>query len=164
MKVIFLDIDGVINNWTDLDILFEECEDSSIYSSIDGFSKKSIDVVKKMENELGAKIVLCSTWRKDEHIDEVKKVFNIFDRTPVLTGKTYRDHLFKYSEYIPRHIEIQSWLDDHENVTNFVILDDDPDASNEILKPHHLLIHDEFGLDETDLPLIREAMSLERSI
>jgi len=163
MKVIFLDIDGVINNWIYLDNLFDKTKDHSVYRSISGFDPGSIKIVKDIQKEFDAKIVLSSTWRNlEDGYKAVKTVFDIWDKTPCIRVKGYKGRYFHFSEYIPRYYEIHSWFDEHPEVTNFVILDDDPDASDEKLKKHHILINEEHGLQEVDIPKIKETLKIER--
>ena len=108
MKYLFLDIDGVMN------------------SAADWFSTKLIndrpfELLKKIIDETGAKIILSSSWRTGyEHgtCDLLKQRLteyglSIDDVTPQ-SGR--------------RGKEIQEWLMAHdydENVDNFVILDDE---------------------------------------
>lgn len=164
MKVIFLDIDGVINNWNYMDDLCDKTGDNSVYHQVTGFDPKSIKIVKDLQKEFDAKIVLSSTWRnlKDGY-EAVKGIFDIYDKTPNLKGGSYKEKGFKYSEYVHRYYEIKHWLDEHPEVTNFVILDDDPDASDEMLKPHHILICDEFGLEESYIPVARAILNIKRN-
>jgi hypothetical protein len=112
MKIIFLDIDGVLNT----------------HKSIGRFGFDFIDhilvaLVARIVRETKAKIVLSSTWRIDKKDQELalralrEQGLEIHDFTPVLVGED-------------RHVEIQAWLDKNQ-VERFAILDDDPDAKIE---------------------------------
>lgn len=106
MKVIFLDIDGVLNNYNSL-------------SFCRGIDVKNMAVLKKILKESEAKIVISSYWRlsgldfviealKEYGIDEA----DIIDMTPII-------------RYVARGYEIQAWLDEKgQDVSSFVILDD----------------------------------------
>jgi len=129
MKVIFLDIDGVLNNIND-NITSGEILDISTL-----FSESDIDIIfikrlNQIINKTNAKVVISSSWRKSNRtklglsIDELKAVFKnkefkgeIIDFTP---------HLYRTKNGIcqDRIDEIQYWLDHNLNVKNFVILDD----------------------------------------
>lgn len=131
MKVIFLDIDGVLNNGNTFssqrEALIEEAIDKDGLSFSDAMAKYMIekhlvDNLNSIVNETGAKIVISSTWRKGSSIDRLQYIFNlhgfvgeIIDKTPVLD--TFRG------------TEIQKWLDENKQlgVEKFIILDDDDD-------------------------------------
>lgn len=109
MKIIFLDIDGVLNT----------------HKSIGRFGFDFIDhilvaLVARIIEETRAKIVLSSTWRIEEKDRRLatqalkEQGLEIHDQTPVM----YREQ---------RRVEIQAWLDQNQ-VERFAILDDDPDA------------------------------------
>lgn len=120
MKIIFADIDGVLN-------VFTTKEKFQGYIGIDD---KRLERLKEIVDATNAKIVLSSTWRlgynKDGHMlhdhgEYVKKKFNdagleIYDVTPDLK-----------SNGIYRGKEIKQWLSDHEedNIENFIIIDDE---------------------------------------
>jgi len=120
MKIIFLDIDGVLNNYSTPGECL--CWESSL-----------VKILKRVIRETGAEIVLSSTWRKIErHCDIITDdmQINYIGRTPSL--------------YKKRGIEIQAWLDDNPGVEKFIILDDDSDMVH--LIPHLLQTDGEFGL------------------
>jgi hypothetical protein len=139
VNIIFLDIDGVINNWGDWDKRDDLTQ--KIIISKEGFCKESIEAVNEIQTKFDAKIVLSSTWRIDkENLEEVKSVFDIYDITPKI-GKR------RLSQYIPRWQEIILWLQLQESYPEkIVILDDDSDASNFFLKPYHFLTNNYIGL------------------
>lgn len=124
MKVIFLDIDGVLNSedW------FRQRENKfgkqlSEYELMShDLCKKNILLLNDITNTTHAKIVISSTWRKLNPLDYLRKLLHnngvtgeIIDYTPVLSGEYSRGY------------EIQKWLDTHSNlkIESFVILDDD---------------------------------------
>ncbi len=117
MKIIFLDIDGVLNS-VKYDITRTE-NDGNI-------DKSRLPFVKKIIVATGAKIVLSSTWREhwsknEDGCDEIGKELNkyfaefgleIYDKTP------------SFLSY-DRAGEIKSWLyTNKNNVESFVIIDD----------------------------------------
>lgn len=141
MKVIFLDIDGVLNG-----DLFVPTDDKPGVL-IDG---TRLELVRHIVDETGAKIVLSSSWKghwgkTDAECDETGREINaifagkgisIYDKTPVYT----RD----------RKREIIEWLNAHPNVTNFVVIDDSP-FEEDVLKEHFVLTSRlRHGIDEDD--------------
>lgn len=57
MKIIFLDIDGVLNSEVYYRIVDRSKKDWS------RFDPKAVELIKKLLNEFSAKIVISSTWR-----------------------------------------------------------------------------------------------------
>lgn len=121
MKVIFLDIDGVLN------VINQERDK---YGSL--FHKHLEDNLRYIINETGAKIVISSTWRysglgfmqamwKDRSLPG-----DVIDITPDCSQLVEYGN-FKYYDAVERGHEIQDWLDSHPNVSNYVIIDDDND-------------------------------------
>lgn len=112
MKVLFLDIDGVLN--TDKEIY----QYGSTY-----INPYYVDFLKFIILSTNASIVLSSTWRLLEEAKKiaenhlyVKKLY-ILDSTPkIRLGWTPRSH------------EIRAWLSSRPQVKKFAILDDSPDA------------------------------------
>jgi len=119
MKVIFLDFDGVITippKWN--------------------IRPEKIKWIKKIVDETGAKIVVSSSWRSNNLENTVKYIKgnkkpcsrnkmlywltdNIYDITPWFSDKKYNSS--------GRGGEIQTWLDKHLEVENYIIIDDDSD-------------------------------------
>jgi hypothetical protein len=126
MKVIFLDIDGVLN-----------C--SSTRERIDGIffvEDQKIEYLKEIIECTGAVVVLSSTWRigwawmqhnpdyHDKHFEMLRDKLQehgiqLFGRTPT-------------SNHGVRGLEIDEWLRHHSDVESFVILDDDSDMDKHI--------------------------------
>ena len=119
MKVIFLDIDGVLNSWAWTDKEGER-------ESFPGWNKVDPEACARLNRIVeatGAKVVISSTWRKALRLSEIRGVLakcgakvDVIGATPVL--------------WKPRGLEIQSWLDGPDDVEAFVILDDDADMEH----------------------------------
>ncbi len=121
MKVIFLDIDGVLN---------------VIGQGYDEFGQifhphleKNLDTIIK---ETNAKIVISSTWRMNglENMQRMWKyrqlAGEVIDITPTEVD-VVESGTCEFYDQVDRGHEIQQWLNDHPEVTNYVILDDDND-------------------------------------
>lgn len=108
MKVLFLDFDGVLNNYKDRN--FGEDFSKSSCKNLNSLLKKCPEL----------KIVISSSWRyhgMEYCIGVLEK--NGVDASSVIdvTGK----------EHGIRGNQIQAWLDRHTEVTAFVIVDDNSD-------------------------------------
>lgn len=126
MKVIFLDIDGVLNTRKTFIDIHNEWEKTGIRRvEIDEFR---LVYLKRIIDETNALVVLSSTWRtffkkekgviipnynKGEQLQVLFKKYGIeiFDITPIDKNRI-------------RQNEIKSWLSNNE-VESFVIIDDD---------------------------------------
>lgn len=92
----------------------------------------AIDLLKTIVESTNSEIVLSSSWRwykeSREKIREQLQKHNLkfIDITPTRTDKTLK-----------REEEIQSWLDSHPEVVNYVILDDEK-ISYESMRKHHV--------------------------
>ena len=118
MRVLFLDIDGVVNRAAtpgrDVGRL---CFDRGLAGIVR-------DVVRAVPD---LRVVLSSSWREVEKSRAIieRRVVPCFDVTPV----------FDDADDV-RGYEIQAWLDLHPGVTRYAILDDDCD-----MLPHQLPNH-----------------------
>lgn len=136
MKIIFLDIDGVLN------VISQGFDE---YGSI--FHQHFIDNLKMIIDATGARIVVSSSWRKNG-LDAMKEMWfkrslpgEVIDVSPSLYLKKGGSIVFwnnKFQQHptpkihgysIPRGCEIEYWLKNEasEPVESYLILDDDVD-------------------------------------
>ena len=122
MKLIFLDIDGVLN---------------VIGQGYDEFGQifhphleKNLDTIIK---ETNAKIVISSTWRMNglETMQRMWKYRNIagevIDITPTEVDVVNRGTC-EFFDQVDRGYEIQQWIDDNKDkIESYCIIDDDND-------------------------------------
>ena len=107
MKVIFLDIDGVLN-----------CDHTTNPRKFPYVvDKKLLARFKKLLSRTGAKVVLSSSWRLDPVGLLAAKHWGVpfIDVAPDMPKKTRRD-------------EVLAWLSKHPNVIRYTIIDDEDDA------------------------------------
>lgn len=112
MKIIFLDIDGVLNS----DDFFEGTANSDLQGIEREIDVEKIKLLKKAIDETGAKIVLSSSWRYMKKVQDLKELLSQYGIS--ITGST---------SFIEgkRGLEINQWLIEHPDVVDFVILDDE---------------------------------------
>jgi hypothetical protein len=147
MKVIFLDIDGVLNN------IYSK---TRAPSGVIGIDDDKVKRLRKIVEATGAKLVLTSTWKKDTGEDR-----------DYMLRKLGREklHILMHTvdEGRNRWEGIRRWMDRYgTNLEAYVILDDElfpdyySDPANKILRPEvkdHLvrteLFDKEGGLSES---------------
>ena len=143
MKVVFIDIDGVMNCQEEMLTLLEQ--NPKAHDKIDLPSPTKCKLLKQLVDETGAEIILSSSWRLNLHaIQNIIDTFRPYGLR--LDGFTCEGVLCsmlnetKYKNIKPKHThhcyegiciddrgaEIAYWLLRHPEVTNFVILDDEP--------------------------------------
>ena len=142
MKIIFLDIDGVLNT--------SETKDLTPSGWL-GISGNLVDNLARIVKNTGAKIVLTSTWKKEwnkdrslcscdgKYLDDMLKQHGLSIYDKIADHNWFRGHY------------ILEWLYEHDDVESFVIIDDDTfDFDKSGLMP--LVVKTEFyigGLTET---------------
>lgn len=150
-KVIFLDVDGVLN-----------CCDTEARSPMGfiGIGDRQMKCLKKVVDSTGAKIVLTSTWKSEWDIDPKKceedgaylnSVFREY-------GLSIRD---KTEDYVSdRGAGIVRYLKAHPEIASWVVLDDDifGDYDEYGIMPH--LVHTSFGYDGLTDSLADQAIEL----
>lgn len=160
MKLIFLDIDGVLNS-----IVFQEIKELKGVNSLDCLGKaeknidpNNLDLLRLLVEETQAKLVISSTWRKDifiigsaqteeEKTSVFKNMFALFgwENAPII-GITPKLNGF-------RGHEVATYLEEINKITpveDYLILDDDSDfilGDLSEVTPYHL---DQMGLLEKE--------------
>lgn len=119
MKVLFLDIDGVMNNSSLL------CS-GAYKDDRQGIGDEFLDLLKEIVAKTGTEIVLSSSWRLNKlslkAVNErlATRDLRLLSVTPSITPA-------KMSMSVPRADEILLWMENRE-IKKFAILDDDEDA------------------------------------
>lgn len=117
MKVLFLDIDGVLNS-TRTAVAFDGYPHSFSPDDMRKFDPVAIALVRKICAH-GVLVVMSSSWRISFAPYDFDNALQlpVVDCTPIMNKQ--RGH------------EIQSWLDKHPDVTHYAIVDDDSDMLEE---------------------------------
>ena len=167
MKVLFLDIDGVLNseNWfayriycvknnmVNILMNFVDTDDRNIKHKLTMLDDRAIANLNRIIEETGCKVVLSSSWRSSIESE------NIF------TQNLFKLKGFKYEFYdvtprlwfsdfsIRRGEEIKFWLDkesEKHEIESFVILDDDSDILPEQMN-NFIHVDGQVGLTDRDV-------------
>lgn len=119
-KVIFLDVDGVLNNGTWAQRMYKE-EGVRVYAE-DLLEDRALRLLKLLVDETGARIVISSAWRRiptayDNLITQLHHHgIEVADQTPYVGSE--------------RGDDITAWFSRHPNTERYVILDDDSDMGD----------------------------------
>lgn len=120
-KIIFLDIDGVLN------VIPPD------YDQFGGiFHDHLVDNLAWIIKETGAKIVISSTWRFGG-LERMKQMWQfrnlpgeVIDITPDCHDLV-NEGRFEYLDHVDRGHEIDYWLEGRTDIESYVIIDDDND-------------------------------------
>ena len=137
MRVIFLDIDGVLNSELFNRTLDERhrqlghhevCECFKLYRQID---RDAVARLNRLVEATGSKIVISSSWRKLFDPPELHRILSehglvaeIIGETPDGPNDPEMLETFGHIDRVFRGHEIDCWLKKHPEVDRFVILDD----------------------------------------
>jgi hypothetical protein len=125
-RVLFLDVDGVLNN-------------SVTFRSIDSIDHDSWRRCLSLVERTDTQIVLSSTWRLCHHTHRCYRrlvdigLFN-YTHEDWRTPSTHVDPFGERHYYPSRGDEIAAWLARHPEVTSWAIVDDDSDMLPEQLE------------------------------
>ena len=158
MKVIFLDNDGVLN-YTDWYI--SDRNPGNLDGQDGDIDPLCVERVLRICNETDAKIVMSSDWRiawpgsriRLENAGFPKGL--IIDKTHeliwcMISRENYmRDNSTEFCYQYSRGREIDMWLEGHPECTNYVILDDRSDFTEE-QGPHYVHVDSNVGITDDD--------------
>lgn len=154
MKVIFLDVDGVLN--------YVYCNAREPCGCI-GISDAAVKNLARIVESTGAVIVLTSTWKKHWQRG-LRSTDQLHPSGKYLQNKLLKQKLFILDKTMDdmdnRGEGIQNWLSKHPEVTHWIVLDDDifPDYKEQSILPH--LVKTDFyagGLTES---LVHQAIRM----
>lgn len=159
MKVLFLDIDGVLNS---LRTAVALQQGGRRPKNLDPVAVRLVDWVCR---EAGAKVVIISAWRLNHSVDQLNRLFRRHGANDIevvgLTG--YSGH--------GRGAEISDWLAANPQVKRYVVVDDlrfDIDAKHPLVHvegPNGLLLDHAVALlahlhpEHPHLPVLQRALA-----
>lgn len=129
MKVIFLDVDGVLNS--SLDFFELHYIGHHVNKGTKVLNRAALGLLKWIIDETGAKIVLSSTWRQNVSLDEFHKLImkhEVYIPRDVFVGRT--------GHHATRGLEVMEYIHQHPYIEEFVVLDDIPTHFNEAFFIH----------------------------
>lgn len=152
MRIIFLDVDGVLNN--------AETEDR--YQGCVGIDQQNVDTLKRLydksnEEEI-TRIVVSSSWRY-----EMVKKYSKADGSYEYLLKRLNDSGMEVIDYTPmspisgwhRTDEIEAWISDNKTkfeISTYVILDDESfDFRDKGLDTKFVWTNEKYGLIDEDI-------------
>ncbi len=154
-RIIFLDIDGVLNSnfWNDTHQ--RELSDGTL------IDMDKVALLGSLVKRTGAKVVLHSGWRfwfdgnfKPLRMEAQKLVdmfqkegIELYDVTPDYTTEEIR-RTKRFS--LVKAKEILGWLDIHKEVQSWIVIDD-LDLHNEHVRHHQIKTDQEVGLTRQDV-------------
>jgi len=156
MRVIFLDIDGVLN----ADCDFGGRSKPNPYVTTEygerycGICKSHIKALKELVEKTDAKIVLVSSWKRD-YVDYIKHGYQnsigkyLYNKLRSAGLKIFDTTLsYDFSDGRNRGYEISQWLENHQEVDSWVVLDDEKFRDYDFLKitPNLILTDPALGL------------------
>ncbi len=145
IKVIFLDVDGVLNCKTTTEVIWRK----SGKKGFRGVEDEKLELLSKIVKTTGAYIVLSSTWRLnkvksifddyvfyddwddeeyeayDEGDQEERSAYKYLEKRMSEHGLSIYDDTPDSGGAYSRGKEIHAWLEQHLDVSGFVIIDDE---------------------------------------
>ena len=141
MKLIFLDIDGVLNYelyWSSGERQHERLKElpENAPKGAHDICEKKVELLNTLIEKTDTKVVISSSWRHNRTVEQLQEVLDyrgfrgdIIDKTPSLF---FGNKDYSYS--VPRGCEIKAWLELNKSILNtkirkvkYVIFDDDSD-------------------------------------
>lgn len=133
MKILFLDIDGVLNSYRSIAAGYKLQNCTSLMREMQlgiaksaGFDPTAVNLLKHAQHDIGFKIVISSTWRFSCNINHFHQIFDLYDwdTTSIIIDITPSTDTI-------RGDEIALWLRNNPEIESYVILDDSTDFLKE---------------------------------
>lgn len=129
MRVIFLDVDGVLNS----------SETRAKIDGLKGVSKKNLRILRYIVARTQAKIVLTSAW----NINFDEKLVPTTKAGMYLYHRLWENNLWIYDKVNDyggnREQAVAEYVKKHNNLTDWVIIDDTHYGDYEKLNPKHIV-------------------------
>ena len=153
MKVIFLDIDGVLN--------YENCDAS--YGSSYFVVKDKLQLVSELVEVTGAQIVLTSTWRHGAK--DIERGYESFEAglyealLHALDDVGIQIYDCTGEAETCRGLEIKKWLMQNSEIGSFVIIDDLDEEQFESLEDFLIQTNIMRGIEQSHIELAKQILN-----
>ncbi len=150
MKVIFLDIDGVLNSnfWNDTHK--REISDGTL------IDEDKVMMLGQLIRNTNATVILHSGWRFwfDRDVKplrrEAERLIEMFEKEDIKIDGVTPDHtteeIRKSKKFsLVKASEILAWISQHDNIENWIVIDD-LDLHNEEVRKHQIFTDAKIGL------------------
>lgn len=144
MRVVFLDIDGVLNAASE--------DDAPIVGelwSADWLDREMLERLSDLTRRGHADVVVSSSWRQRRSLAELDGILAAAGFTGRVVDVTPRLPRPPSGERFVRMEEVRSWLASRKDIESFVILDDDQDFGE--LSARHVRTDSQVGLTAADV-------------
>lgn len=146
LRILFLDIDGVLNHKAFLESLGYHAR-----IGLDHLDPEAVAVLDRIVALTGVKVVVSSAWRVIFTADEIQALLHARGFRGSIIGATP-------SGGAERGDEIRQWLNEFQDpVENIVILDDCDDMAEFL--PKLVWTSWEYGLKDYHIPLVLDVLS-----
>lgn len=150
-RVLFLDIDGVLN--CDRFVRYQLNHAGPGLKASDWWMPEAIKRINQITDALGAVICISSAWRGQPNLWENLKAAGL---TAEIVGETPRLRRGHHDAHTARGHEIQAWMDENNVCPDqIVILDDDQD----MVHLSHRYVQTSFATGITDVH-VQQALGL----
>ena len=122
MKILFLDIDGVICLAANWGSRFKNKE--GLDSIFDRFDPKAVKVLNEIIEKTDCEIVISSDWRFHATLEEMQELYRIRGIKKVPIDYTCDFSSNKEKAAVSRSWEILDWVKTHPEITHWVAVDD----------------------------------------
>ena len=150
-KIIFLDIDGVLNSQHFFKTKYIKEKDDIFKADFNSIDDEPLNCLNSIVNQTGAEIVISSTWRFN-HYNNLIKIFRLKNFTGKIVGKIGKGECV-------RGCQIHEWLRENNDYigaesaskfNKYVIIDDNDDMLLR-QKDNFVQVNNEYGLLPEDI-------------
>jgi hypothetical protein len=158
MNIVFIDFDGVLNNRTSMFI-------NSIDKSKGLFSTDCVHLFKILLDKTDSKFVVSSSWRArraDLFDGRNARIHEAFETCGFDDWRDYvaHDGVTPHLDIVRRGKDIAAWLREHDDIDQYVIIDDDSDMVTYQYRKF-VQTNDVNGLTYTDIQAAARCMGKE---
>ena len=170
-SIVFLDVEGVLYRKSSfkhskVEELFPDVKSHKDYqyniAATHFFDSRAVSCLETLLKKIpNVGIVVSSSWRLGYNVPLLKEIFALYSFSELIVGKT-PDYLpnhgrdseasvFLTDTFYGRGREIACWLEKHDEVKEFIILDDNDSGLSHSFSRHFVQVDDSKLLTEKDV-------------